>query len=159
PHGAFGVLDGFGTVLAGADADRVLDADDEDLPVSHLAVARAPGDGKFVDHGRYDLGFHHRLDLEPRPERDVHRGAAVLLGVAALGATSLDLRHRDPRHAALVQHVLDLLQPFVADDRDHHLHRESTSIRRRHAGDTSLWVEGVGSNSGCGLTVGVSAGR
>ena len=54
PHGAFGVLDGFGTVLAGADADRVLDADDEDLPVSHLAVARAPGDGKFVDHGRYD---------------------------------------------------------------------------------------------------------
>src|SRR5256885_16666281 len=102
------MLHGLCTMLPGADANGVLDADDENLPVSHLTLAGAPGDGKLVDDGRHDLGFHHRLDLEPRPERDVHRGAAVLLGVAALGATSLDLRHRDPRNAALVQHVLDL---------------------------------------------------
>src|SRR6266567_7425123 len=111
PHCTFAVLHGFGAVLAGADPDSVLDADDEDLAVPHFTVASPPGHGQLVDHGTDDLRLHDRLDLESRPERDVHRGATVLLRIAALSAASLDLRDRDPRHAALVQHVLDLLEP------------------------------------------------
>src|SRR5947208_15001075 len=158
PHGAFAVLDGFRSVLAGPDPDRVLDADDEDLPVPHLALAGAAGDSELVDNGADDLRLHHRLHLEPRTERDVHRGAAVLLGVTALCAAALDLGDRDTRHAALVQHVLDLLQPLVPDDRDHHIHRQSASVRS-HAGCTSCCAVPTGSRSGCGLTVGVSGWR
>src|SRR5882672_3791782 len=66
PHGTFGMLDRFGSVLAGADAHRVFDSDDEDLAVAHLTVSGASGDRQLVDHGRHDLRLHHRLDLEPR---------------------------------------------------------------------------------------------
>src|SRR5438477_7701797 len=158
PHRTLGVLDRFRAVLAGADPHGVLNSDDEDLAVAALAVAASTGDRQLVDHRCHDLRFHDRLNLEPRPKRYVHGRPAVLLGIAALGAASLDLCDRHTRHAALVQHVLDLLQPFVADDRDDHLHVESTSVRR-HAGDTSFCLAGTVSWLGCGLTVGVSAGR
>src|SRR5438094_7186810 len=41
PHGALGMLDGLWAVLAGADADGVLDADDEDLAVADFTLAGA----------------------------------------------------------------------------------------------------------------------
>src|SRR5438552_10804793 len=160
PHGAFCVLDRLGTVLASANAHRVLDSDDEDLAVADLTVPGPPGHGELVDDRRHDLRLHDRLDFQARPERDVHRGSAIFLRVASLGAATFDLRHRHARHAALVQHVLDLLQPFVTDDRDDHLHVESAPVRR-HAADTSFCFAGTASplGCGCGLTVGVSAGR
>src|SRR5438094_4615860 len=49
PHGAFGVLDRLGSVLAGAAADRVFDADDENLPAPNLALTRPAGDRELVD--------------------------------------------------------------------------------------------------------------
>src|SRR5258708_459652 len=151
PHGTSRVLDGFRTVLAGADADSVLDPDDEDLAVAHLAAVFGPSRQRnLVDHSVDDLRLHHGLDLEPRPQRDVHRRAPIFLRVSALGAASLDLGHGDARHAALVQHVLDLLELFVTDYRDDHL----------HAGDPfARVVPPTGSGDRCGLTVGVSAGR
>src|SRR5256885_1566964 len=85
------------------------------------------------------------------------RGPAVFLRVAALGSASLDLCDRDAGHTAFVQHVLDLLQPFVTDDRDDHLHRAAPV--QRHTGDTSLRWSGTVSWSGWGLTVGVSDER
>src|SRR5437879_8196899 len=158
PHGALGVLDGFCSVLASANAHRILDSDDENLAVADLTVPGPPGYGQLVDDRRYDLRFHDRLDLQARPKRDVHGGSAILLRVASLGAASFDLRHRHARHTALVQNVLDLLQSLVTDDRDDHLHVESAPVCR-HAADTSFCVAGTASPLGCGLTVGVSAGR
>src|SRR5438552_966698 len=160
PHGAFCVLDRLGTVLACADPNGVLDSDDEDFAVADLTVPGPPGHGQLVDDRRHDLRLHDRLDLQARPKRDVHGGSAIFLRVASLGAATFDLRHRHARHAALVQHVLDLLQPFVTDDRDDHLHVESAPVRR-HAADTSFCFAGTASplGCGCGLTVGVSAGR
>src|SRR5579872_2850149 len=81
-----------------------------------------------------------------------HRRPAVGLGVPAVGAAALDLGHRDPGHAALVEHVLDLLQVFVADDRHHQLHAVTPSL----ATGTLLPAT---SPPACGLTVGNSAGR
>src|SRR5690348_2650788 len=161
PHRPLTVLHGLWAVLAGADAHRVLDADDEDLAVAHLTLPRAARDRQLVDHGADDLRSHHRLDLQARAQRNVHRPSAVGLGVAALRAATLDLGDRDAGNSALVQHVLDLLQALVADDRHDHLHRVAASIRsvRRHAGDTSWCAVAAGSGVWCGLTVGVSGWR
>src|SRR5579884_3214463 len=152
PHGARRVLDGLGTALPGADADRLLDVQDEDLAVAHLALlAGAGGAGDHVDHPLHDLVPHHRLDLEPRSERDVDGRSPVALGVAALGPAALHLGHGHAAHAALVEDVLDLLQALVPDDRHHHLHALEASCLGT--------ATGTFSPSGCGLTVGNSAGR
>src|SRR5690348_6537168 len=119
PHGALAVLDGVGPVLAGPDPDRILDTDHKDLSVADLSRTGPTGDGQLVNHGAHDLRLHHGLDLQPGAKRDVDRPAAIRLGVAALSAATLDLGHGHARDPALVQHVLDLLQPLVADDRDH----------------------------------------
>src|SRR6266513_3741249 len=102
-------------MLPGPDADCVLDPDDEDLAVADLAVAGSPGHRQLVDDDAHDLRLHDGLDLAPRAERDVHRLAAIRFGVTALRTAALDLGHRHARNPALVQHVLDLLQPLVAD--------------------------------------------
>src|SRR5579884_322203 len=152
PHGARRVLDGLGTALPGADADRLLDVQDEDLAVAHLAVlAGAGGAGDHVDHPLHDLVPHHRLDLEPRSERDVDGRSPVALGVAALGPAALHLGHGHAAHAAFVEDVLDLLQALVPDDRHHHLHALEASCLGT--------ATGTSYPSGCGLTVGNSAGR
>src|SRR5205807_2335889 len=101
-----------------------------------------------LDHAVHDLGLHHGLDLDPRPQRDVHLGAAVALRVATLGPAALDLGHREAGHPALVEDVLDLLELLVADDGNDHL----------HAG-TSLGCVARASPSACGLTVGKPTGR
>src|SRR5437773_7613845 len=104
PHRTLAVLDRVGPVLPSPDADRVLDPDDEDLAVADLAVAGPPGHRQLVDDDAHDLRLHDCLDLEPRSERDVHRLAAIRLGVTALGAAALDLGHRHARNPAIVQH-------------------------------------------------------
>src|SRR5437773_6284781 len=156
PHRTLAVLDRVGPVLPGPDADRVLDPDHEDLAVTDLAVAGPPGHRQLVDDDAHDLRLHDGLDLEAGAERDVHRLAAIRLGVAALRSAAFDLGHRDARNPALVQHVLDLLQALVADDRDHHLHRHAASVAR-HAGEASCCAAGACSGERWGLTVGVSA--
>src|SRR5260221_10386404 len=151
PHGALSVFDGFGAVLAGADSDRVLDVDDEDLAVADLAMVAGPrGLRQLVDNGLHYFGLHHRLNLEPGNQRDVDGGAAVLFRVAALGATALDLGHSDSGNAALVEHVLHFLQALVPDDRHDHFHAADPSPR---AGLPT------GSGDRSGLTVEVSACR
>src|SRR4029077_11780653 len=86
PHRSRGVLHRLRTVLTGPDAHRVLDPDDEDLPVAHLTLSGARGDRQLVNDDGNDLRPHHRLYLEPRTQRDVHRPSAIRLGVAALRA-------------------------------------------------------------------------
>src|SRR5947199_10150836 len=78
PHGAFGMLDRLGTVLACADPHGVLDSDDEDFAVADLTVPGPPGHGQLVDDRRHDLRLHDRLDLQARPERGVQRRAGTL---------------------------------------------------------------------------------
>src|SRR5215471_677661 len=95
PHRAFGVLDRIGAVLAGADPDSVLNTDDEDLSVAHLAGPSPSGHCQLVHHRAGDLRLHHGLDLESRPKRDVHGPAAIRLRVATLGAATFDLGDGD----------------------------------------------------------------
>src|SRR5438093_8574123 len=90
PHRALAVLHRVRSVLTGPDADRVLDPDDEDLAVADLAVAGPPGHRQLVDDDAHDLRLHDGLDLEARAERDVHRLAAIRLGVTALPSAALD---------------------------------------------------------------------
>src|SRR5207245_6136326 len=99
PHGPLAMLNRFWSMLPSSNAYRVFDSDHEDLAVADLAVAGAAGHRELVHHGGDDLRLHHRLDLEPRPERDVHGRATVFFGVSALGAATLDLGHRHSRDA------------------------------------------------------------
>src|ERR1700730_7856497 len=90
PHCAFGVLNGFGAMLAGANPDRVLDSQDDDLAVAH--PARPGSHAHLVHYGLDDFRTHHRLDLQARPEGDVDGRSAVLLRITPLSATPFHLR-------------------------------------------------------------------
>src|SRR5258708_15092827 len=120
--------------LAGADAQRLLDGGDEDLAVADLA-----GMGGLLDglDGALDLGvIDHDLDLHLGQEAHQVLGAAVDLGLALLAAETLDLAHRQARHADAGQGVAHLVELERLDDRRHELHATSSSPCRlsRHTG-------------------------
>src|SRR3954451_4745224 len=83
--------------LAGPDADRILDREGEDLPVPDRARTGVLQD-RLRDHGRVRVP-DHALQLEPRPEVDCDRRAAVVLGDPLLAPRSLRLFNRDSREA------------------------------------------------------------
>ena len=102
-----------GSALAGADADRLLDVEDEDLPVPRLA-----GVGELQDHvnGPLQVDVVHRdLELQLRPQEDRRAGAPVALREPLLPAGALRLRDRHGREAHRGEAVVDALQRLVAD--------------------------------------------
>src|SRR4051794_8529744 len=112
--------------LAGSDADRVLDREDEDLPVPDRARP-----GVLQDRLRDNRHVHvvdHDLQLQLRPEVDRDRRSAVVLGDPLLASRSLHLGDRDAREAALEQLLADRLERLVADVGDDHLHAVTPSL-------------------------------
>src|SRR3712207_1883746 len=106
--------------LPGADANRVLDGEKEDLPVADGARPGVLQD-RLDDH-RGVLVLDHALQLQLRPEVDRDRGAAVVLGDSLLTPGALHLADREARESALEQVFPDRLERLVADVRDDHLH-------------------------------------
>ena len=76
-------------LLAGADAHRVLDRQDEQLPVADRAGAGVPQD-HLLDQADV-LRLDDALELELRPQVDGELRAAVVLGDRLLPARALDL--------------------------------------------------------------------
>src|SRR3954465_6495163 len=112
--------------LAGADADRVLDREDEDLPVPDRARTGVLED-RLGDH-RHVPAAPDALQLQLRPEMDRDRRAAVVLGDPLLTSRALHLGDRDAREAALEQFLADRLERLVADVGDDHLHAVTPSL-------------------------------
>src|SRR5215469_13594531 len=108
-------LDGVLAALAGADADHLLDAGDEDLAVADASGARG-GDDRL--HRAFDDSvFADHLDLHLGEKVHHVFGAAVQFGVALLPPESLGLHHGDALQADLVQRFLHLIQLERLDDR------------------------------------------
>src|SRR5690606_16616736 len=109
-----------GVDLAGADADDLVERDDEHLAVADLAGARGAGDG--LERGVEHLVRHRGLDLELGQEVDDVFGAAVQLGMALLPAEALDLGDGQARHAGIAEgfaHLVELERPDDGDDQFH----------------------------------------
>src|SRR3984957_3140627 len=100
--------------LAGADAHRRLEVEDEDLAVPDLAGFRRPGDGF---DGLVDLLFRDRdLDLDLRQEAHGVFGTAVDFSMALLTPITFDLRDGHPVHAGRGESVADLVELEWLDD-------------------------------------------
>src|SRR4029450_6336636 len=84
-----------GAGLAGADADRLLDAGDEDLAVADLAGAGGLADG--LDRALDQRIVDHHLDLDLGQETHGVLRAAVDLGLALLAAEALHFADRRAR--------------------------------------------------------------
>src|ERR1700754_2729336 len=111
---------GRGIGLAGADANRVVEVDDEDLAVADLSGFRGGGDG--VD-GLVDLlGGDGDFDLDLGQEAHGIFGAAVDFRVAFLTAIPLDFRHRETVNANGGQGVTDFFQLEWLDNRHNNFH-------------------------------------
>src|SRR3712207_3726445 len=100
--------------LAGADADRFLDA-----RYKNLAIADAAGLGRLAD--RLDGAVvavvrEHDLELHLGQEVDHVLGAAVELGVALLAPEALGLDHGDALQPHLLQRLLHLVELERLDD-------------------------------------------
>ena len=106
--------------LAGPDADRVLDGDDEDLAVPGLAGVRELEHG--VDRPLHVGVVDDDLQLELGAQEDRRPGPAVALGVALLAAGALDLADAHGRQAHVRQAVADLVERLVPDERFDLLH-------------------------------------
>src|ERR1043166_4144060 len=109
--------------LAGADAQRVLDVDDEDLAVADLPGLCRGGDR--LDHAVGAIVRDHDFDLDLGQE--VHRvlRAAVDLGVALLAAEALHLGNGQSRDAECGERVAHVLQLERLDDGGDQLHGDS----------------------------------
>ena len=115
-------LERVGVGFSGANANRLLQRQHEDLAIADLAGLGGVGNGL---HRLIDLvGRYRYLDLELGQEADGLFGAAVDLGVALLAAVSLDFRHGQPLQAELHQGVPDLIQFVGFDDGHHDFHGE-----------------------------------
>src|SRR5581483_1554593 len=106
--------------FARADADDLVDRENEDL-----AVADAARLGRLLDllhHVRDLLVAHDDLELHLRQEVDDVLGAAIELGVSLLTPEPLHLAHRDALHADTREILLHLVELERFDDRLDLLH-------------------------------------
>src|SRR5687768_9454360 len=116
---AFVGLQHFLALLAGADANRLLDRQDEQLPVADRA-----GPGVAQDHllDQLDvLRLDDALELQLRPQVHGQLRAAVVLGDRLLATGALHLGDREAREAGVEQVRSDRLERLVADVCDDHL--------------------------------------
>src|SRR5438105_56745 len=112
--------EGRGIGLAGADANRMVEVDDEDLAVADLAGLGGRGDR--VD-GLVDLiGIDGDFDLDLGQEAHGVFGAAIDFRVAFLPAISLDFGHREPVNADGGQGITDFFELEWLDDRHNNFH-------------------------------------
>src|SRR4029077_1520695 len=101
--------------LSGADANRLLNRDDEDLAVADLARAGVLEDR--LDDERLVFVLDHHLELQLRPDVDRQGRASVLLDDSLLAAGALGLDDREGREPLLEQLGPDRLERLVADER------------------------------------------
>src|SRR5215218_837304 len=113
--------------LAGADAQRVLQVDDENLAVTNLAGFRCRGDG--FHHG-FDLTFRYRyFQLRFRQEAHGIFGAAIDLRVSLLPSIALDLGDGHAVDAETGERVAHLVELERFDDCDDKLHATGPVFR------------------------------
>src|ERR1700746_535818 len=112
--------EGCGIGLAGADANRMVEVDDEDLAVADLSGLGSRRDriDRLVDLVRGDSD----LDLDLGQEAHRVFSAAVDFRVALLPAISLDFRHRQTVNANGGQGVTDFFELEWLDDRHNNFH-------------------------------------
>src|SRR5471030_190420 len=100
--------EGVGIFLARTDANRRVDAVDEDLAVADLTGAGGCGDrlDHLIDEVRIDRDFDLQLGQK------AHRifCAPIDFGMAFLSAVALHFRHRQPVHANGGERVAHLLE-------------------------------------------------
>src|SRR6201999_2249207 len=112
--------EGCGIGLAGADANRMVEVDDEDFAVADLSGLGRRGDR--ID-GLVDLlGRNRDLDLDLGQEAHRVFGAAIDFRVAFLSAVPFDFRHRETMNANGGQGVTDFLKLEWLDDRHNNFH-------------------------------------
>src|SRR5215813_8945176 len=103
-----------GVGFADADADGLIEADDEDLAVADLP--RLGGGGDRLDDLVGLVAGNRDLDLEFRQEAHGVFGAAVDFRVALLASVAFDLGDGHPVHANRSQSVADLVELEWLDD-------------------------------------------
>src|SRR3954470_12322357 len=99
--------------LAGADANCVVDRQQEDLPVTDRAGPRVPQDR--VGHDVDGIVVDDALEPELRPQVDRELRTAVVLGDPLLPARPLRLENRKGRVAGLEEILADRLEGLVPD--------------------------------------------
>src|ERR671918_1286041 len=118
-------------LLAGADANRVFDGKDEQLPVADGAGPGVPQD-HLLD-GSDVPALDDALELELGAQVDGELRAAVVLGDRLLPARALHLGDGEAGEAGLEQVRADRLERLVADVRDDHLHAVASAVTGRGA--------------------------
>src|SRR5688500_4459035 len=106
--------------FAGADADDLLQVENENLAVADLAGIGRALDG--LDGLLEQLGLHRGLDLHLGQEIDHVLRAAVELGVAFLAAEALDLGDGDSLHPDRGERFAHLVELERLDDGGNEFH-------------------------------------
>src|SRR3954462_13121364 len=112
-----------GISLVGADAQRVLDLDDENLAIADLAGLGGPGDR--LDHAVGAVVSYHHLDLDLGQEIHGVFGAPINLRMALLAPEALDLGDGQSRDSDLGERVAHVLELERLDDGGDQLHGRS----------------------------------
>src|SRR5262245_1625934 len=116
------------TVLAGADADRFFDREDEYLSVAEFA--RAGGLDNRVDSVLDDLFVEDDFNLQFRHEFNLVFAAPVDLGVALLPSEAFYLADGHALHAERLQRVFDAFKQVRTNDRFNLFHSVPLFLRK-----------------------------
>src|SRR5215510_9877960 len=117
------------TVLAGADAYRFIDREDEYLSVAEFA--RAGGLDNRVDSVLDDLVVEDDFNLQFRHEFNLVFAAPVDLGVALLPSEAFYLADGHALHAERLQRVFDAFEQVRTNDRFNLFHSSCLSFFER----------------------------
>src|ERR1700734_2992773 len=110
-----------GVGFAGADADRMIEPEYENLTVADLSGFRRRRNR--VDDLVYLAGGTGDLDLDLGQKAHRILGAAIDLGVALLPTVALHFRHRQALHADFSERIADIVKLEGFNDGHHHFHR------------------------------------
>src|SRR6266545_7121661 len=122
--------DRFRPAFARADADHLVERQDEDLPVADLPLLAGPAALQDGVDGRLDeLLVDGDLQLHLADQVHLVLVPAVDLGVSLLATDALDVADRQAEHLHLAQRLLHCLQPGWLDDGDDVFHCGSSLAR------------------------------
>ncbi len=112
--------------LSGADTDRLLQFQHEDLPVPDLAGVGGLGD--CIDHTIRHVIRDSDIDLHLGQEIHHILGTPIELGVSFLPSKPLDIGNRDSLHADLGQRLTNIVQFERFDNRRYQFHGGFSSL-------------------------------
>ncbi len=129
-------LDCLGAAFASADADAVVEREDEDFAVADFAgVASAAATDDGVDRGLDEVFVHRNLKLDFAEQIDGDFMPAINLGLPLLPTKALYIHDRQTNHFDVLQGSFYVFELTGLNNREDEFHAEGSGVMSQDSGE------------------------